>query len=415
MIDFVRYTLNNGLKVILHQDKSTPLLTINVLYDVGSKDEDPNKTGFAHLFEHLMFGGTPAFPDYDDIAQRAGASNNAFTSNDITNYYITLPSINEEVGLMLEADRMKGLAFSPESLEVQRKVVIEEFKQRYLNKPYGDIWLELSPLAYKTHPYSWPTIGKKVAHIEEAKLEDVKAFFKKHYSPVNAVLSVAGNIDIEQTKEWIAKWFGVIPKGEKYDRQLPIEKKQLEKRVLTLEREVPQSSMNKVFHMPGRMEKDYLAGDLVSDLLGRGHSSWFYKSLVKEQQLFTEIHCSVTGNNEPGLFSVSGMLSPGVSFDKAEKAIDMIIRDVKEGKMDQETIDQLLNKVESTYLFHEMNHSDIAFSLGHYELLGDVDLINHEIEMYRKLRVNDLKEFANEYLIEENSSVLYYKSIKPQQ
>lgn len=410
MVDYEKYTLDNGLRVILHKDDTTPMVTINVLYDVGSKDEDPNKTGFAHLFEHLMFGGTPAIPDYDDIAQEAGASNNAFTSNDLTNYYVSIPAVNMETGLMLESDRMRGLLFSPESLEVQRKVVIEEFKQRYLNQPYGDIWLELSPLAYHQHPYLWPTIGKNIEHIEDATLEDVKAFFKKHYSPVNAILSVAGNIDIEQTKKDIEKWFGDIPSGDKYDRDLILEEKQTEKRILTLERDVPQSSINKAFHMPARMNEDYLSGDLISDLLGRGFSSWFYKELVKDKKLFTEVHASVTGSTEPGLFSISGMIAPGVSFSDAEAGIDKLLNDLKEGNFDQSLLDSLLNKIESTSVFNEINHANKAFNLAYFELLGDIDLINTEIEKYRSLDINDIKDFANKYLINENASVLYYES-----
>jgi predicted Zn-dependent peptidase len=410
MVDYVKYTLDNGLRVILHKDNTTPMVTINVLYDVGSKDEDPDKTGFAHLFEHLMFGGTPEIPDYDAIAQEAGASNNAFTSTDITNYYISLPAVNMETGLMLESDRMQGLLFSAESLEVQRKVVIEEFKQRYLNKPYGDIWLELAPLAYTHHPYLWPTIGKNIKHIEEATLEDVKAFFKKHYSPSNAILSIAGNIDIEQTKKDIEKWFGPIPSGNKYDRELKQEPLQSEKRTLTLKRDVPQSAINKVFHMPARMEEGYLSGDLISDLLGRGFSSWFYKNLVKEKKLFTEVHASVAGSMEPGLFSISGMISPGVSFEEAERGIDELLEDLKEGKIDQSLVDKLLNKIESTTVFNEINHSNKAFNLAYYELLGDIELINDEIEKYRLLKIKEIKEFSNAYLMDENSSVLYYES-----
>ena len=408
MIEFEKYTLANGLRVILNQDKSTPMVTVNVLYDVGSKDENPNKTGFAHLFEHLMFGGTPAIPNYDSIAQEAGASNNAFTSNDLTNYYISLPAVNLETGLMLEADRMKGLLFSLDSLEVQRKVVIEEFKQRYLNKPYGDIWLELSPLVYKVHPYSWPTIGKKIEHIEEATIDDVKAFFAKHYSPVNAILSVVGNIDIDQTKEWIEKWFGVIPSGIPYLRMLPQEPVQRKKRSLTLERDVPQSSINKVFHMPERLSEEYLVGDLISDLLGRGHSSWLHKELVKERKLFTQIHCSVSGNTEPGFFSISGMISPEVSFEEAENGIDAVVAKISKDKIDQGLIDRLLNKIETTYVFNEINHSDKAFNLAHFELLGNIDLINTEMESYRSIDVEAVCSFAQKYLIEENSSVLYY-------
>lgn len=410
MIDYQKYHLDNGLCVILHQDTSTPMVTVNVLYDVGSKDESPDKTGFAHLFEHLMFGGTPEIPDYDKIAQEAGASNNAFTSNDLTNYYVTLPAVNLETGIMLEADRMKGLLFSSESLEVQRKVVIEEFKQRYLNKPYGDIWLELSPLAYKTHPYLWSTIGKSIAHIEDATMADVKAFFTKHYSPSNAILSIAGNLNMDQCKEWIQKWFGPLPSGTKYKRSLPKEQAQKEKRTLHLVRDVPQSSINKVYHMPSRTDIDYLCGDLISDLLGRGNSSWFYEDLVKEKKLFTQIHCSVSGNTDPGLFSISGMLSPGISFEEAEGGINALIADLNSEKVSQDLIDSLLNKIESTYLFNEINHSNIAFNLAHFELLGDIELINTEMDKYRKIKVADIKRFASTYLVESNSSVLYYEA-----
>lgn len=410
MLEYENYELANGLKVVLHADSSTPMLTVNVLYDVGSKDEDASKTGFAHLFEHLMFGGTPEIPDYDKIAQRAGASNNAFTSNDLTNYYISIPAINIETGIMLEADRMKGLLFSPNSLEVQRKVVIEEFKQRYLNKPYGDIWLELSPLSYLDHPYAWPTIGKEISHIEDATLEDVKAFFNKHYSPQNAVLCIAGNIDIKECKQMIDKWFSPIPSGEKYKRNLPVERKQTEKRNLLLKRDVPQDAINIVYHMPSRMENGYLAADLISDYLGRGFSSVFYNRLVKGKKLFSQVNASITGSMDPGLFSISGMLSQGVSFDEAEKEINEIVKEIREGKMIQAEIDRLLNKIESTYLFNEISHSNKAFSLAYFELLGDVSLINKEIDSYRQLKEKDIIDFANNYLVESNSSVLYYQS-----
>jgi len=410
MVDFERYVLKNGLRVVLHQDITTPMVTINVLYDVGARDENPKRTGFAHLFEHLMFGGTPDINDYDDVAQRAGASNNAFTSNDVTNYYISLPVINMETGIMLESDRMKGLLFSPESLEVQRKVVIEEFKQRYLNKPYGDIWLELSPLAYHQHPYLWPTIGKNIKHIEDATLDDVKDFFKKHYSPSNAILSIAGNIDISQTKEWIEKWFAVIPSGDKYEREIKQEEKQKEKRILHLKRDVPQNSFSKVYHMPARMDKSYIAGDLTSDLLGRGFSSWLHKSLVKEQELFTQIGASVTGNIDPGLFSISGMITPGVSFEEAENAIEKVISRVRNGDFNESEVENLLNKVESTFLFNEISHSNMAFNLAYFELLGDINLVNTEMNDYRKLRARDIVDFASHYLIDENASVIYYES-----
>lgn len=410
MIDFKRYQLQNGLKVILHKDVTTPMVTVNVLYDVGSRDEHSDKTGFAHLFEHLMFGGTPRFPDYDKIAQKAGATNNAFTSSDLTNYYISLPAANLETGLMLEADRMAGLLFSSESLEVQRKVVIEEFKQRYLNKPYGDAWLELYPLAYKAHPYAWPTIGKEIKHIEDATLDDVRSFFAKHYNPKNAILSVAGNIDIESTQEQIEKWFGHLDGGRAYNRKLPSEPVQTKKRVLKLQREVPQNAIYKVFHMPGRASIESYTGDLVSDVMGRGYSSWIYKELISEKRLFTNASASVSGDMDPGLFILSGMLSPGIEFEQAEDALDKIIKKVKSGEILNVEMDKIKNKVESTFLFSSLKHSDIAFNLAWFELLGDANWINTEVSRYREISIDMMRRFAKEYLNDKQSSVLYYSS-----
>lgn len=410
MINFERYQLRNGLKVILHKDTSTPMVTVNVLYDVGSRDEHPDKTGFAHLFEHLMFGGTPRFPDYDKIAQKAGATNNAFTSNDLTNYYISLPAANLETGLMLEADRMAGLLFSSESLEVQRKVVIEEFKQRYLNKPYGDVWLELSPLAYQSHPYAWPTIGKELKHIEDATLEDVRSFFAKHYSPKNAVLTVVGNIDIETVKKQILKWFGELEGGLTYHRKLPAEPPQLKKRALKLQREVPQNAIYKVFHMPDRTSKEFYSGDLVSDLIGRGYSSWIYKELISEKRLFTNASASISGNMEPGLFIISGMISPGIAFEQAEDAFDEIVKKVKNGEILDVELDKINNKVESTFLFSNLKHSDLAFHLAWFELYGDANWINSEVSRYREVSIDRMRRFAKEHLNDDQSSVLYYSS-----
>jgi len=412
MINFERYQLQNGLRVILHKDITTPMVTVNVLYDVGSRDEHPDKTGFAHLFEHLMFGGTPRFPDYDKIAQKAGATNNAFTSNDLTNYYISLPAANLETGLMLEADRMAGLLFSSESLEVQRKVVIEEFKQRYLNKPYGDVWLELYPLTYQSHPYAWPTIGKEIKHIEDATLNDVRSFFTKHYNPKNAILSVVGNIDIEIAQKQIEKWFGHLEGGKAYHRKLPLELDQTKKRVLTLQREVPQSAIYKVFHMPDRASSEYYTADLVSDLIGRGYSSWIYKQLISEKRLFTNAGASVSGSMDPGLFILSGMLSPGIEFEQAESALDEIIRKVKIGEILDTELDKIKNKVESTFLFSNIKHSDKAFHLAWFELLGNADWINSEVSKYRDITVDMMRNFAKEQLNDNQSSVMYYSSKK---
>ena len=413
MINFKRYQLQNGLKVLLNKDETTPMVTVNILYDVGSRDEQSDKTGFAHLFEHLMFGGTPRFPEYDKIAQQAGASNNAFTSKDLTNYYISLPAANIETGLMLEADRMGGLLFSGESLEVQRKVVIEEFNQRYLNKPYGDVWLELSAIAYKTHPYAWQTIGKKIEHIQDATLNDVKAFFAKHYNPQNAVLSISGNIDFKAANKLVDKWFGGIAAGQLYKRNLPVEPLKSQKQTLKIVRDVPQNAIYKVYPMPGRTHHDFYSGDLLSDLLGRGLSSRIYQELVSKKRLFTAAGASVSGNLDPGLFIVNGMISPGVSFEKAEKELDGMIEQVKKGAIADAELEKIKNKVESTFLFNNIKHSDIAFHLAWFELLGDAGNINTEVNKYREISKNDIRSFASKYLEDNYASVLYYKSKSP--
>ena len=306
MIKYKKHILKNGLRVILHKDESTPVACVNILYDVGARDENENKTGFAHLFEHLMFGGSVNIPDYDKPLQQVGGTSNAFTSNDITNYYETLPLENLETALWLESDRMLSLAFTPKSLEVQRNVVIEEFKQRYLNQPYGDVWLLLRPLAYKNHPYLWPTIGKEISHIENAAMEDVKAFFKKHYCPLNAILCIAGNMEEEKALKLAEKWFSDIPSGDPYIRNLPKEPVQNEPRELRVERDVPADAIYKVWHMCSRTSPKYYATDLISDILSRGKSSRLYQILVKEKRMFTEANAFVMGDLDEGLFVFSG-------------------------------------------------------------------------------------------------------------
>ncbi|MCK6650208.1 MAG: insulinase family protein, partial [Bacteroidia bacterium] len=321
MIDFERFELPNGLKVIVHQDNSTPLACINILYNVGARDEDPEQTGFAHLFEHLMFGGSVNVPNYDEPLQRVGGENNAFTTNDITNYYLTLPAENLETGFWLESDRMLSLAFSEKSLEVQRNVVIEEFKQRYLNQPYGDVWLLLRPMAYKVHPYRWDTIGKEISHIENAKIQDVKNFFQRFYCPNNAIMVVVGNVELDEVKVLAEKYFAPIPKGPDNKRNLPVEPAQQEARSLTVERDVPVDAIYKAYHMCSRYDKEYYAVDLISDVLSRGNSSRLYNVLVKDKQLFSDIHAYVMGDFDKGLFVISGKLVAGVDMKTAEAAI----------------------------------------------------------------------------------------------
>lgn len=410
MIQFTKFNLNNGLKVIHHHDDTSKLVCINVLYDVGARDEDENKTGFAHLFEHLMFGGSVNIPSYDEPLEKAGGENNAFTTNDITNYYLTVPANNVETGFWLESDRMLSLAFSEKSLDVQRDVVVEEFKQRYLNQPYGDVWLNLKPLCYKVHPYKWNTIGKEISHIENAEMNDVKAFFEKFYTPSNAILSVAGNITLERTKELVEKWFGSIPSKLKLERNIPKEPEQKEKRTLLIENDVPQNAIYKAWHVCNRMHKDYHTIDVISDILSNGASSRLHENLVKEKKLFSEISAYITGDSDPGLFVISGKLLPDISFDVAEEAIQNELEQLKSTLIEERELKKIKNKIESLLTFSEINIMNRALGLATFELMGDASLINKEIENYLNISADDIKNASIKYFREKNSNVLYYKS-----
>ncbi len=412
MIDIKKYTLDNGLRLIVHRDETTPLAAINVLYDVGAKDEDEAKTGFAHLFEHLMFGGSKHISSYDEPLQKVGGDNNAWTSNDLTNYYLTLPAANLETGLWLESDRMLELDFSEESLDVQRKVVIEEYKQRYLNQPYGDIPLLLKPLAYKVHPYKWPTIGADIKHIEDANLEDVKRFFYSHYAPNNAIVSITGNVDPEETFELVKKWFGDIPSRDVVKRQLPEEPKQNGIRELKVERDVPSDMFQMVFHMCGRNDKEYHAIDLLSDVLSNGSSSRLYQRLVKQKKYFTDLHAYVSGDIENGLFTFAGNVSDEVSVYDAEKAIWEEINEIKTELVEDYELQKVKNKVESTLTFSEISFLNKAMTLAQFELLGDANDINMEVDKYQKVTAEDINRCANKILVESNCSKLYYLSIE---
>ncbi|QNN44920.1 M16 family metallopeptidase [Pedobacter roseus] len=408
MVDFNRFTLANGLKVLVHEDATTPMAVLNILYDVGARDEDPNKTGFAHLFEHLMFGGSVNIPSYDEPLQRVGGENNAFTSNDITNYYITLPAENIETAFWLESDRMLSLAFSEKSLDTQRNVVSEEFKQRYLNQPYGDVWLKLRPLAYKKHSYRWATIGKELSHIENATMDDVKAFFKKHYTPQNAILVVGGNVKTEDVKKLAEKWFEPIPAGEKYVRDLVQEEPQTEARAETVKANVPLNAIYMAFKMPGRLNQDYYAFDLLSDILSRGQSSRLYNSLLKEQQLFSDINAYISSSLDPGLFIVEGKLVEGVTVEAAEKAIWAELDKIKAEPVSAAELTKVKNKVESVLVFSEMSLLDKAMNLAYYELLGDAALLNQETEEFLKVTAEDIQRISNETFSQNSSSTLYY-------
>lgn len=408
MVDFNRFTLANGLKVLVHEDPTTPMAVLNILYDVGARDEDADKTGFAHLFEHLMFGGSVNIPSYDEPLQRVGGENNAFTSNDITNYYITLPAENIETAFWLESDRMLSLAFSEKSLETQRNVVSEEFKQRYLNQPYGDVWLKLRPLAYKKHAYQWATIGKELSHIEEATMTDVKAFFKKHYTPQNAILVVGGNVKTEDVKKLAEKWFEPIPAGDKYVRDLPQEEPQTDARKETVNANVPLNALYIAFKMPGRLSGDYYAYDLLSDILSRGQSSRLYNSLLKEQQLFSDISAYISSSLDPGLFIVEGKLIEGVAIETAEKAIWAELDKIKAELVSKDELTKVKNKVESVLVFSEMSLLDKAMNLAYYELLGDAALLNQETDQFLKVTAEDIKRISNETFNKNSSSTLYY-------
>lgn len=412
MISFYRFQLDNGLRVIVHNDKSTPIVAMNVLYDIGARDEHPDKTGFAHLFEHLMFGGSVNIPHYDEQLEKAGGTNNAFTSNDVTNYYLTIPKNNLETGFWLESDRMLNLAFSKKSLEVQKNVVIEEFREVYLNKPYGDAWLLLSPLAYKKHPYRWPTIGADIRHIENVTMDDTKEFYQRFYNPNNAIVTIAGPVDTNEIKELCEKWFGNIPAGPTNNRKLPVEEVQTEARHLHVERDVPANAIYKAWHIPERTSKDYYISDIVSDILSNGDSSRLYIELVKKKQIFSGIDAYITGSIDPGLFIISGRLMNGISFAAAEQAINDIIKELHDNSVRDRELQKVKNRIESMLVFTEIKVLEKAMNLAMFELIGDAILINKEAEQYALVNKNDILSFSQKYLTENNCSTLYYHAKK---
>ncbi len=410
MIQFEKFTLDNGLRVIVHLDTTTPMAVLDVMYDVGARDEDPGQTGFAHLFEHLMFGGSVNIPSYDEPLQMAGGENNAYTTNDLTNYYIQLPAENLETAFWLESDRMLSLAFDENSLEVQRKVVVEEFKEHYLNKPYGDVWHKMRALAYQVHPYRWMTIGKELSHVENAQLQDVKNFFYKHYTPANAVLCVAGNVTVEQVKALAQKWFGDIAAGKKYDRELPQEPKQTAPRKLEVKAKVPLDALYKCWHIYNRLDMRYYTTDLITDILSGGGSSRLYQSLVKEKQLFSNINCFHFGSADAGLLAIDGKLIKGVTMEEAEKAIEEELQKMKNELVSETELEKVKNKTESLMAFEDVPLMSRASSLANYELLGDAGLMNKELEHYHAVTAQDIQQECKNIFTEDNSSTLYYYS-----
>lgn len=411
MIQVNRYTLANGLRIVHNEDDSTQMVALNLLYDVGARDEDPSHTGFAHLFEHLMFGGSLHIPDYDTPVQNAGGENNAWTNNDITNYYITLPYQNVETGFWLESDRMLSLDFSPKSLEVQRQVVIEEFKQRNLNQPYGDASHLLRELAYESHPYRWPTIGKEIAHIAQATLEEVKDFFYRFYAPNNAILAVTGHISFEETIRLAEKWFGPIPARNISPRQLPAEKPQTAIRRKTVERKVPVDAIYMAFHMSNRMHPDYYVYDMITDILSNGRSSRFIQSLVQEQKLFTSIDAYISGSLDEGLLHVTGKPVEGVSLEQAEKAIWKELEKMKTVPVSEQELEKVKNRYESEQIFNNINYLNVATNLAFFELTGKAEDINEEVGKYRAVTAEQIQATSARCFVPENCSILYYKAI----
>ena len=408
-MQYESFELSNGLRVIVHEDHSTKTAVLNLLYNVGSRDEDPNKTGFAHLFEHLMFGGSKNIGSFDEPLQKVGGENNAFTSPDITNYYITIPSNNLETAFWLESDRMLSLSFDKKVLEVQRKVVIEEFKQRYLNQPYGDVWLKLRPLAYHHHPYQWATIGKDISHIEDATMDDVKAFFGKFYIPNNAILVVSGDVTVSQVEKLSKKWFGPISAGKPYVRHLPTEPHQDVSRFLHLEGNVPLNAIYQAYHMPGRMDQGYHSTDLLSDILGRGKSSKLYAKLVKQDKVFSKVDAHVTGSIDPGLLVISGNLLEGVSFEEAESGIRTILDDIMTSGIEEQELSKVQMQSESSHTFGSLELLNRSIELAVATLLGNTEMVNEEIHQIQSVTVSDINDMAKKVLRENNASILRYQ------
>ena len=409
MIHYDQFVLDNGLKVFVHEDNSTPIAAVNILYNVGSRDEDPNRTGFAHLFEHLMFGGSRHIPSYDEPLQKVGGENNAFTSSDITNYYITLPAANVETAFWLESDRMLSLSFDPNVLDVQQKVVIEEFKQRYLNQPYGDVWLKLRPLVYEQHPYRWATIGKDINHIENATLDDVRAFFYKYYLPNNAVLVVAGNVTTEQVKQLCAKWFAPIPAGEQYIRNVPKEPVQTAARHMDISAKVPLDGLYKAYHMPGRFQAGYQATDLLSDMLGRSKSSRLYQQLLRNNPLFSNVGAYLTSSDDPGLLVVQGTLNEGVSLEEADAAVEAVVDLFISQTVAEEELVKVKNQGEATLAFSEVELLNRAMNLAFAANAGDPELVNQEAAGIQAVTPDSVQAMARQVLRKDNCSTLYYR------
>ncbi|MFW5708133.1 MAG: M16 family metallopeptidase [Bacteroidota bacterium] len=412
MVNFERFVLDNGLKVLIHQDRSTPIAVVNVLYNVGARDEHPDHTGFAHLFEHLMFEGSVNIPGYDNTLQLAGGENNAFTNNDITNYYLTLPRHNLETALWLESDRMLGLSFSEEKLRIQKNVVTEEFRQSYLNQPYGDVWLLLRPLLYKVHPYQWPTIGKSIEHIKSANLAQVEEFFFKYYRPNNAILVVSGNVEAEPTLELIRKWFAEIPSGKPIVRDLPAEPPQTQARKLAVERDVPYDEIYLAFHTGTRLDDNFYTTDVITDILAGGQSGRLRENLVKKRKIFSETNAWISGSFDKGFLAITGRLNPGQDIHTAREALWEELMALAYGEIDDYEFQKIKNKIEANHTFAEAGILSRSVNLAWYECLGDAALLNEQIQKYFDLTREEVQETAKNIFRPEQVSELHYLAKK---
>jgi predicted Zn-dependent peptidase len=409
MINYERFQLENGLEFLVHEDHSSEMAVMNILYKVGSRNEIPGKTGLAHFFEHLMFGGSRNAAVFDLELERVGGESNAFTNTDITNYYITLPAINIETAFWLESDRMLQLNLSKKTIDVQRKVVVEEFKQRYLNQPYGDAMHKLRDLAFVQHPYRWPTIGRSIGEVKSYSKQDVEEFYFTHYRPDNAVVVVAGKVGVEQVKRLAQKWFSDIPPGEIPKKTIPREEKQAGKKVQYVQADVPTDALYKAYHVPGRMEKGFLECDLVTDILGFGRSSVLEQKLVKNSPIFASCNAYLLGNVDPGLMIIMGKMEKGRSAEEAEEILDESIREFKGKLVSQEIIDKVKNQTEAMKSYDAVQLLKRAMNLAYYAHLGDPELYQWEYETKMSITADQISRTAQDILIEDNASVMYYK------
>lgn len=409
MVKFDRFQLSNGLQVVVNRDTTTPIVAMNILYKVGSRDESVRRTGFAHLFEHLMFGGSENIPKYDIPLEKAGGDNNAFTNSDFTNYYLTIPKNNLEIAFWLESDRMNKLTISDHALNVQRQVVIEEFKQNYLNQPYGDIYLLLKPLVYKKHPYRWITIGKNISHIEKASLQYVKNFYKRYYNPDNAILSISGDVSIDNIKMLANSWFGTIKPGNKIANPYPQEPEQTSPRTKVVFRDVPQDAVIMAWPMPRRTDINFYDSDLISDILSNGKSSRLHRKLVLEKNMFSEINAFVSGDIDQGLFIVIAKLLDKVTTKDAIDGINEELNNIKSNKVSNDELTKVKNKIEASLMFSQSSVLSKAMNLGYYEMLGDAEGINEEYMKYQNVTIESITETAQLIFNPDRQNTIIYK------